>query len=58
MQGNEMLGETPMTGDTTAVDATQGNDIYLFISFSYHIGYNIPKWDTIWYDFISVAILG
>ena len=22
-----------------------GNDIYLFISFSYHIGYNIPKWD-------------
>ena len=38
---------------STVVVSSDVKDIYLFISFSYHIGYNISNRDF-WYDIISL----
>ena len=44
------------TTDFPCEIGSDGKDIYLFISFPYHIGYNIQKRD-IWYDIISGPFL-
>ena len=59
--GGRVLPNVTLTIENEEVGKTQedgtsgGKDIYLFISFSYHIGNNIQYWD-IWYDIISFTI--